>query len=187
MTKNKIKYGLKNVHYAMLDDSTGDFIYTAPVLIPGAVSISLSAAGDTTPFYADDIEYFTTIANNGYDGDLEVAILPDQFKIDALGEALEVESGVLIETSSAVAKPFALLFEFTGDARNIRHVFFNCKATRPNIDSQTKGKSAEPKTDSLTLAIKPLPNEVVKGKTTESTPLAVYNAWYDSVFIPESV
>ena len=74
---NKVKYNLKNVHAAKLtkgDD--GNFTYDTPQAIPGAVSISLEAEGDSSPFYADGIVYFRSTANNGYSGDLEIALNP---------------------------------------------------------------------------------------------------------------
>ena len=74
---DKVKFGIKNVHYAVM---TADIpTYETPVPIPGAVSFSLEASGDTSPFYADDMQYFVTVANNGYTGDLEMALFPAQF------------------------------------------------------------------------------------------------------------
>ena len=53
--KNKVKFGLRNCHYALatMDDSQ-NVTFSTPVPIPGAVSLSLSAEGDNEPFYADD-------------------------------------------------------------------------------------------------------------------------------------
>ena len=81
---NKVKYNLKNVHAAKLtetdSDGTTTFSYAEPKAIPGAVSISLDAEGETSPFYADGIVYFRSVTNNGYSGDLEIALIPEWFR-----------------------------------------------------------------------------------------------------------
>lgn len=184
----KIKYGLKNVHYATItEDETGAITYGTPVKIPGAVNIALSPVGDTTPFYADDIEYFTAIANNGYDGTLELALVPDGFSKDVLGET-EDTNNVLFEDSEVLPKPFALLFEFKGDVNAKRHVMYYCKATRPNIESGTKGQSIEPKTETLNLTCRPAPDTgLVKAKTTAQTNQTAYDGWYTAVYSKSTV
>jgi len=98
---NKVKFGLKNCHYALatLDVDTGTVTFGTPVAIPGAVSLSLDPEGDNDPFYADDMVYYMTAANNGYSGDLEVALLPDSFRTDIMHET-EDDNGVLVEDST---------------------------------------------------------------------------------------
>ena len=121
-TNNKVKFGLKNCHYAKatLDPDTNAVTFGTPVAIPGAVNLSLDPEGDTEPFYADDMVYYTTVANNGYSGDLEIALIPDSFRKDILKET-EDTNGVLVEDSTVEPEHFALLFEFSGDKKKIRH------------------------------------------------------------------
>ena len=111
-TTNKVKFGLKNCHYAKatLDPDTNEVTFATPAAIPGAVNLSLDPEGDTEPFYADDMVYYTTVANNGYSGDLEIALIPDSFRKDILKET-EDTNGVMIEDSTVEPEYFALLFE----------------------------------------------------------------------------
>lgn len=185
--KNKIKFGLNNAYFAMLTEGEdGAYSWGAPIRIPGAVSVSFSPVGDTTSFYADDIEYFTAIANNGYDGTAEFALLPDEFLSQALGEEMSTTDKVMVENSKALAKNFAFLFEFTGDEKATRHVLYNVKATRPNIEGNTKGSSIEVKTETITLTARPLSDGRIKAKTTPETSDEIYNAWFTKVWTGEN-
>lgn len=179
---NKVKYNLKNVHYAkQIPADNGKITFATPIPIPGSVSISMDAQGEISPFYADGIVYFKSAANNGYEGDLEVALLPESFRTDILGEELDTKK-VLIETADAKQAAFALLFEFDGDEKSIRHVLYNCVATRPSVNSQTKESSIEPVTETLTVSATPLPDGRIKAKTGDTTDDATYEGWYDAVY-----
>lgn len=185
---NKIKYNLKNVHAAKLTESVVDgavkYTYAAPQAIPGAVSISLDAEGDSSPFYADGIVYFRSVANNGYSGELEVALIPEWFRTDILQETLD-SNGVLVEKSDqAESVKFALLFEFDGDVRAIRHVMYNCTASRPSIESETKEDTIEPGTEKLSLTADPREDGLVKSRTGDTTSAETYQNWYKSVYTP---
>lgn len=187
--KNKIKYGLKNVHYAIAtiaDD--GSATYGDPVRIPGAVNLSLEPQGDRDPFYADDIEYFVSISNTGYEGDLEIALVPESFEKDVL-KAIEDSKKVLYEEVSPEIVHFALLFQFAADKKAIRHCFYNCTAMRPTVEGETKGENIEPQTESLSLRAGSIYNatldkDIVKAKTKADTDADTYNAWYDAVPLP---
>ena len=186
---NKVKYGLKNVHAAILTETVVDgvtnYSYGTPKPVPGAVSISLEAQGETSPFYADDIVYFRTNANNGYSGDLEIALIPEWFRTDILQENDDA-NGVLVEKSDiGESVKFALLFEFTGDANGIRHVLYNCSSSRPSLESQTKEETIEPGTEKLTITADPRGDGLVKSRTGDSTTPAIYNSWYSAVYTPK--
>lgn len=184
-TKNKVRFGLKNLHYALVtvDNDTGDVTFGTPVAWPGAVNLSLDPEGDTESFYADDMIYYTTVANNGYSGDLETALIPDSFRTDILKE-MEDSNGVLVENSQVEAEHFALLFEFTGDKKKIRHCLYYCTAARPNIEGATLEDSKEVQTETVEITASPLPSGLVKVKTGAKTADATYNAWYTKVYEP---
>lgn len=182
MVKNKVKYNLKNVHFAeLIEGEDGKISWKQPIKIPGAVSISLDAEGETSPFYADGIAYYTSVSNNGYSGDLEIALVPEEFSTTILGDTKD-QKGVLTENSNTTVKAFALLFEFDGDVKAIRHLLYNCKATRPTVESETTEDTIEPTTETLSITATPLPDGRVKAKTTEETEDTVYTTWYDDVY-----
>ncbi|EIK77209.1 major tail protein [Gardnerella vaginalis] len=183
---NKVKYNLKNVYAAKLKkDSSGSFNYDAPKPIPGAVSISLEAEGESSPFYADGIVYFRSTANNGYSGDLEMALIPEWFRTEILREELD-KNGVLVENAKiSETEKFALLFEFDGDVNAIRHVLYNCSATRPSIESETKEDTIEPGTETLSLTADPREDGLVKSRSGDTTSKETYEKWYKSVYVPQ--
>ena len=184
---NKVKYNLKNVHAAKLKkDTSGALTYEAPKAIPGAVSISLDAEGESSPFYADGIVYFRSTANNGYSGDLEIALIPEWFRTDILKEELD-KNGVLVEKADvSETEKFALLFEFDGDINAIRHVLYNCSASRPSIESETKEDTIEPGTETLSLTADPREDGLVKSRTGDATSAETYTNWYKDVYLPQA-
>ena len=184
MANNKVKYNLKNAHYAMLQTSeAGEITFGTPVALPGAVSISLDANGEPENFYADGTAYYVINNNMGYDGDLELAMIPEDFRISALNEILD-DNKVLIENADSELAAFALLFEFDGDVKHIRHVLYNCTASRPGIEGKTNEDSREVQTETLNIKATPLPSGVVKAKTGNETTSTVYDDWYKSVYTP---
>ncbi len=179
---NKVKYGLKNVHYAVITDNEGNITYGIPVPIPGAVNLTLSPKGEKTEFYADDIAYFVASSNQGYEGSLEVALLPDAFKKDVLGYIEDTINGVLIEDANATPKNIALLFEFSGDVNKTRHVLYNVAVERPNMESSTKGASIEVKTETFNITVSPaIDTGYVKAKCEQGG--AAYDTWFDAVYV----
>lgn len=183
---NKVYYGIKNVYYAKAtDDGNGNLTYATPVHIPGARSISLSASGDTVEWFADNVTYFSTAANNGYEGDLVVALLPDSFKQDILGETLDAK-GFYVEKNDASTAEFALLFQFEGDDKAVKHCLYRCVATRPNVASTTVETTIEPNEETVTIKAMPrIGDGVVKARApyTAST-TSSYATWFSAVQEP---
>ena len=188
MAENKIKYGLRNVYYAVATIGTnGTATYSTPVALPGAVSLSLSPEGETTPFYADNIKYYVSVSNNGYSGDLELARIPDAFKKDILSYITDGK-GVLVENAEAEPVHFALLFQFEGDQKATKHVMYNCTAARPDTNGTTKEDAIDPQTETISVDIGSIYNatlakNVVKAECVDGTDATVYSTWTSTVYI----
>lgn len=187
--ENKVKYGLKNVYYAIATIAAdGSATYDTPVKFPGAVSLSLDAQGENTPFYADNIVYYVGSSNTGYEGDLEMARITDSFREDVLGETADTKN-VLVERVDAPVVHFALLFQFEGDQKAVKHVLYNCTATRPTIGSATKEDTVEPETETVTITAtsiysETLQSDIVKARSNKDTDETTYNAWFNTVYLP---
>lgn len=186
---NKIKYGLKNVYYAIGSLQTnGSMTYSTPVPFPGAVSLSLEPQGENSPFYADNIVYWVGANNTGYQGDLEIARVIDSFKKDVLGMINDGKS-VLVEDANAPAVHFALLFQFEGDDKATKHVMYNCTATRPSAAGNTKAESIEPQTESVTITATSVYNatldaDIVKAEANGDSDSTTYSNWFNTVYLP---
>lgn len=185
---NKVRYNLRNVHYAPIEDAAGGDngfpTYKTPVPWPGAVSLSMEQQGSISKFYADGITYWQSAKNNGYEGDLEMALILDQFRVDCLGEELHEKDKVYLEKATAKSTPFALMFEFEGDATDTMHVLYNCTATRPSIEGATTEEEVEPNTETLTVSAAALPNGYVKARTGPETTEDIRGKWYTQVYTP---
>ena len=121
--ENKVEFGLRNCYYAVVTvDESGKITYGAPKKLPGAVSITFDKSGDLIRFKADDIDYYTNANNQGYEGTLTLARVPEEFRTEVLKEE-KTEKGVILENSDAQVANIALMFEFQGDAKATRHLF----------------------------------------------------------------
>lgn len=187
-----VRFNLKNVHYALLTETvqSGQTVYSwgTPKHVPGAVSLDLSQEGEVTPFYADGVTYYRSIANNGYSGSLEMAKFPDEMMQDVWGDTLGTTSKVLTESANVQPKPFALLYqidldEMGGTPSDEYYVLYNVTGTRPNIGSATIEDAKEPQTQTSDIAAIPLGNGKVLARTTASTPTATKTGWFSSVFV----
>ena len=183
---NKIKYGLSKCYYAKATIATdGSATYGTPVPLPGAVSLSMDQQSDRTTFWADNIQYYVSDANQGYEGDLELAKLPDSFLTDILGYLVD-ENDILLEDAGANPAHFALMFQFQGDAHARRNVLYNCVASRPSLESSTKEDTITPQTESISITATSIYNtslnkDLVKARVTE-TETTAYASWYSTVY-----
>lgn len=178
---NKVKYNLKNVHYAVA--TTGG--YGAVTAWPGAVNLALDPQGEDYIFYADGERYFEYHVNSGYSGTLEMALIPEDFRTTILGEKLSGEK--VWEVDDVQAVNFALGFQIDGDEKGNFFWFYNCSASRPNVSGATKEDTIAVQTETLDFSNAPDPRITVDGKhpvkvrnASTSTTTAVQ--WFTAVY-----
>lgn len=196
MGANKVKYGLKNVHYALVTetvatDGSGAITssYGSLKALAGAVSLSLDSSASKSVFRADNEDYYVSYGEGGYEGDLEVARVNEDFLKDVLGYTEDTDK-ILVESGAAfkTVNYFALVFEFDGDQRATKHCLYKCSASRPSIASQTTGEggTTDPQTETLTLTAVPRSDadKLIHIMTQETTTTSVIEAWYTAVPTP---
>lgn len=189
MSKNKVKFGLKNVHYSVLTETTDaqtgavTYSYGTVKAWPGAVNLSLEVQGENTPFYADDMDYYDTPPVMSYSGDFESALMPETVKVDVFGDTYD-SNGVLVDNSDGHVNPIALMFEFDGDVRATRHVLYKVTITRPSLGSATKTDSSEVQTETSTFTATKRVDGLIHASANAEVGAATYDAWYEDVYVP---
>lgn len=187
MAENTVQFGLSKCFYAKLTETVGTggtitYSYGTPVAMPGGVNLTLTQSGSLTPFYADNIVFYNSIANNGYEGDLELARVPDSFYKDILGYTETSTGKVLLENSATEPAAFALLYQINGDKSDECYVLYKVNAQRPNVGSSTIADTKTPQTMTISLSAIPRADGLVFGRTTDTTPTATKTAWFSSVY-----
>jgi len=184
----KVQFNISNVHYAKMtpaETPSAAPTYAAPIHVPGAVNLSLDQSGDVEEFYADGIRYYVSQTNNGYSGDLEMALFPQQMLVDIWNFVLEATDKVLLEYSTGEPAAFALLFQIDNDETNSRFCLYNCKGTKPGISSTTNTTTKTPQTQTSTITASPREdNHLIAARTTSSTSAQIKAAWFDAVYSP---
>lgn len=179
----KVRYGLKSLYYAPITVSTsGAETYGTPVAIPGAVNITLSPQGERSDFYADNSLYWTEQNNQGYEGSVEVALIPDSFKTAILGMRTDTK-GMVVESSEDGSTRFALLWQFENDEAATRYVLYNCTAERGEVDGNTTEATKTPDTETINFtAVPSTADGYVKAYAEEGSDN--YSTWFSAVATP---
>ena len=196
-TEAKVFYGLSNVHYAPLTETTNDqgnvvTSYGTPKKWPGAVNMQLDPSGNPTFFSADNIAYYALANNRGYEGDYECAAIPDDVQIDTLGRTKD-DNGLIVETDKDEVSYFALMFEFETDISARRYCFYKvCLAQRPSVKSETVDVNSDPSVQTETVKFRAVPRtdavtingiekHLVKCCTGKDTDPQAYADFYSAV------
>lgn len=187
---DKVLFGFKNVYYSKITETNGAITYGTPVKFAdegaGGVSIALSPRGESFEKYADDVLWFGSAVNQGYEGDLVMTKVTDDFKKDIMGYT-EDNNGALIESANVTFANFALGFEVQGNENPTRTWYYYCTVTRPNDEANTKEASMATNDKTLSIVASPRPtDEKVKASLTKSTSnTAKFDAFFTAVYEAE--
>lgn len=190
MAENKVNFGLSKVYYAVLTEGTTNS-WATPVHVAGAVSLTIDDNSTSNPFYADNITYYRSFANNGYSGSLEMARIPENMLSDVFGITENSTDKVIYEYSNVSPKPFALLFQREGDDSSELAVLYKVTpTTKPTRGSSTIEDAPTPVTQSFDFEASPLTtgttNQIglISAMSAADTTTTVKNAWFSTVKVP---
>ena len=180
---NKVLYGIEQCYVAKITEEDGEITYGTPFAMPGAVGLNFDPEGEETPFYADNVKFFIASSNQGYTGDLEIAMTPEQFLKDILGRTADTNGAIFENADDKIAR-FALMFQGQGDAKNRRWIFFDCTASRPSRENNTKEESIEVGTETMTITMSPRSTDkaVMAYIEPNETNQDVYDAFFKKVY-----
>lgn len=191
MAANKVKFGLKNVHWASVTETVQSGVttttYGTPVAWTGAVSLEVNpTSDDNSVFRADDSDYYIVSGSSqGFDGSFECALVPEKVETDVFGMRTD-DNGIIAEYSADEVKAIALLFEINGDSSGRRYLLPKVLFSKPGISAETTGTDGnQPKTTTLNLKASPRPDDgLARIHTGDTTTTTVYNGWFGTVYTP---
>lgn len=199
--EKKVFFGLKNVHYALLTETTDPDTgvttssYGTVKAWPGAVGLTLDPNGNPIIFSADNSAYYTVANNRGYQGEYECARIPDDIRIDTCGNLID-DNGFIVETDKDQFSYFALMFEFDTDVNADRYVFYKVGLSqRPSVSSKTIDVQSdiEVGTEKVQFVAMPqiddtvidgITRHLIKAKTSKDVDATAYSRFYQNVYIP---
>lgn len=184
--KNKVKFGIKNVHYTCPTVSEGTVVYTTPTALPGAVSLSISPIGDMQNIAADDDPAYVTISSQGgYSGNLILYQLPDSFITDVLGYTSDSTNKTMYKIAGAARKTFALLYEIGGDQVPTRYILYHCAAGDPEITTTTNADNVTANEISIPITVTAAEDTgVIRAYAEKQETTSAYDTWFTSVYVP---
>lgn len=140
----KVVYGLKNVHYAIYDNTTKEYGEWKP--IPGSVSLSADADSSQNDFYADDVVYATIAATSKETGSIEFAAITDEMYTDLFGYYVDSVNGMYMKPTEPVNVSVALGYEISGNIHKQRGLRYNVTFTDPSQSANSMTDSTNPDT-----------------------------------------
>ena len=126
MAKNKVEFGISNLHvgtFAVADDGT--VTMGTPYHQKGARGFTPEQDSNENTAYADDMAYWSEYTEGQFSGDMTTMLFDDDFKTQFLGY-VRTNKGGLGQVKGATKPNVYIAFEIKGDAEKRRAIFYNC-------------------------------------------------------------
>lgn len=183
----RIRFGASKCHYAPITtDGTGKITYDTPIAIPGLVSFSFEAEGDTVAEYADDIVWYSLNVNNGYKCKLsfEDTQACDEFIAKTCGFTKDTD-GKYVEGANDTQSEFALMLEtqLAGAEANVkakRLCFYRCVTSRPTLEGETKADKLKIANNEVEVVAMPRGDDYTVKASCISTDTC-FATWFEAV------
>lgn len=153
MAENKVVFGLSQVHIGTYSvNSVGTVSLGTPYAVPGAVNLSLEPDTEETVFWADNVKYYVSNADNGFTGTLEMARFDDDFKTGFLNY-VSLSDGGIAQVKGRGNETVYLAFQAEGDAESRRCILYNVTLGQITREFATIEGAQEPKTAQLPITV----------------------------------
>lgn len=149
----KVKFGLKNVKYAIWTDGSGSTPGSYgewKVLTPGAVSLTADIEVNSTDFYAEDTIYAVLDSPSKETGTIEIAFLPEGVKQDLFGYVEDSTTKLNYITSEPKDIHVALGYETSfNDGTKCRGIRYDVTFKPFSESASTMQENTDPETITL--------------------------------------
>lgn len=150
---NKVRFGLSNLYFGTYTvAANGTVTLGSPVKVPGAVSLNLDPETEETVFWADNVKYYVTNADNGFTGEVEVAAFNDDFKTTFMNYVALADGGIA-QIKGMDNQTCYMMFQSEGDAQSRRGILYNVSLGQISRSYQTTEGTKEPQTATLGITV----------------------------------
>lgn len=150
---NKVMFGVSELRFGEYTvASDGSVTLGTPFALPGTVNISMDPETEDNAFWADNVKYWTSYSDNGYTGEIENALFPDEFKTRFLNYETRSDGGI-VQIKGAKSKPVYFMFQAEGDESARRGIFYNVSLGSISREYSTTEETTEPATATLPFTV----------------------------------
>lgn len=145
---NKVEFGLSSLVFGTYVETSDGITLGTPMQVPGAVSLTLENQEEESKFYADNMVYWSSYVDQGFEAEIEVARFPEEFKKTFLGY-VTLSDGGISKPKNAVKPNVYFAFQGEGDIDARRVICYNATLGDVQREYKTNESSVEPVTEKV--------------------------------------